>query len=298
MSRYALNPEPRRMWLSLMSRIGSLQSEPLFAAVMDRHMVQTGVRTIQSLESVLTFTISIEAEVDAIVQDQVSTGGTGSSRQQARGNSASASDSSLGNNKNNNKNGSSGSSEANAAGVPLSNKSAGKSSGSDKLDLCKLWGTQEGCRFGKTCKFHHPNAKVSDGLCFICGAKSHRSKECKLRTATGDKPAGSSGNISVCDVNYCVTEDGTPVYGQPFPESSVEIAEQSGCKASLESSTIDPVVDVLQQLTRSADRLSDSLMCCSNNMCSERFRVNSEVSERTSSCENLTETRDAAFSAT
>eukprot|EP00971_Amphidinium_carterae_P044734 879985-Amphidinium_carterae.1 len=76
MSRYALNPEPRRMWLSLMSRIGNLQSEPLFAAVMDRHMVQTGVRTTQSLESVLTFTISIEAGVDAIVQDQVSTGST------------------------------------------------------------------------------------------------------------------------------------------------------------------------------------------------------------------------------
>eukprot|EP00971_Amphidinium_carterae_P176733 3504367-Amphidinium_carterae.1 len=105
-------------------------------------------------------------------------------------------------------------------------------------------------------------------------------------------------NISVCDVNYCVTEDGTPVYGQPFPESSVEIAEQSGCKASLEASTIDLVVDVLQQLTRSADRLSDSLMCCSNNICSERVRVNSEVSEQTSSCENLTENRDAAISAT
>eukprot|EP00971_Amphidinium_carterae_P295167 5861368-Amphidinium_carterae.1 len=194
MSRYALNPEPRRMRLSLMSRIGNLQAEPWFTAVLDRHMVQTGVRTIQSLESVLTFTFSIEAEVDAIVQDQVSIGSTGSSRHQARGNSASASDSSWGNNKNNNKNGSGGSSEANAAGVPLSNKGAGKSSGSDKLDLCKLWGTQEGCRFGRTCKYRHPNAKVSDGLCFICGAKSHRSKECKLRMATGDKPTGSSGN--------------------------------------------------------------------------------------------------------
>eukprot|EP00971_Amphidinium_carterae_P240673 4777839-Amphidinium_carterae.1 len=86
MTRYELNPEPRRLWLSLMSRISSLQNEPLFAAVLDRHMFQTGVRTVQTLDTVLAFTIALEAEVDAIVQDQGTSGQ--STGRQARGNSA------------------------------------------------------------------------------------------------------------------------------------------------------------------------------------------------------------------
>eukprot|EP00971_Amphidinium_carterae_P056111 1106517-Amphidinium_carterae.1 len=70
MSRYSLTPEPRRMWLSVLSRMSGLQSEPMFAAIMDRHMVATGVRIVQSLETVRGFVVSMEAEVDAILQDQ------------------------------------------------------------------------------------------------------------------------------------------------------------------------------------------------------------------------------------
>eukprot|EP00971_Amphidinium_carterae_P208600 4138688-Amphidinium_carterae.1 len=43
----------------------------MFAAILDRHMVQSGVCTNQTLESVLSFTVAVEAEVDALVQDQV-----------------------------------------------------------------------------------------------------------------------------------------------------------------------------------------------------------------------------------
>eukprot|EP00971_Amphidinium_carterae_P349932 6491304-Amphidinium_carterae.1 len=53
MARYGLNPEPRRLWLSMMSRVSGLQAEPLFAAILDRHMVQTGARVNQTLETVL-----------------------------------------------------------------------------------------------------------------------------------------------------------------------------------------------------------------------------------------------------
>eukprot|EP00971_Amphidinium_carterae_P214568 4258093-Amphidinium_carterae.3 len=189
MTRYGLTPEPRRLWLGLLSRIGNLQSEPMFAVVMDRHMVQTGVRTVQTLESVLSFTVSIEAEVDAIIQDQGNSNQEGR-KNNARGNAASASDSSSSTQKPQ--------PNASSAGTTQNPKSSGGASGagSSKLDLCKLWGTQEGCRFGKSCRCRHPNAKISDNLCFICGAKSHKSRECKLRTAGADKPGGGGGNTS------------------------------------------------------------------------------------------------------
>eukprot|EP00971_Amphidinium_carterae_P287665 5710977-Amphidinium_carterae.1 len=173
MSRYNLTPEPRRMWLSILSRMAGLQSEPMFAAIMDRHVVSTGVRTIQSLESVLGFVISMEAEVDAILQDQTQTGQIKSNPKAHSG--------VLG-------------------GAPVPQRDALRDSPKSKpgaLDVCKSWGTEKGCKFGKACRYRHPYAKVSDGLCFLCGAKEHNSKNCPYDTrkpdSKGAKPGGGPG---------------------------------------------------------------------------------------------------------
>eukprot|EP00971_Amphidinium_carterae_P337366 6474133-Amphidinium_carterae.2 len=175
MARYSLSPEPRRLWLSVLSRVSGLQAEPLFAAILDRHMVSTNVRTNQTLESVLAFTIAIEAEVDALVQDQTQSTNTGKNTPKAH-----------------------------AAGVgdPTSlaskpgNVGGASSKGGRANDLCKAWGTKEGCRYGKSCKFQHPAAKVADGLCFVCGSTEHKSRLCPRSNKSGGKSKDSKGSGS------------------------------------------------------------------------------------------------------
>ena len=41
--------------------------------------------------------------------------------------------------------------------------------------LCKDFVKPEGCRFGRSCKFYHPNKAAK---CRICGAESHQMKDC------------------------------------------------------------------------------------------------------------------------
>eukprot|EP00971_Amphidinium_carterae_P147465 2922288-Amphidinium_carterae.2 len=171
MSRYGLSPEPRRLWLSVLNRVASLQSEPMFAAILDRHMVQSGVRTNQTLESVLSFTVAVEAEVDALVQDQVQNTNTRAGKNEPK---------------------------AHAAGVSGGDRPSpalskpGESGGS--VNLCKAWNTQEGCKYGKACKFKHPHASIADGLCFVCGSTAHKSRLCprsKPSESKSQKPNGS-----------------------------------------------------------------------------------------------------------
>eukprot|EP00971_Amphidinium_carterae_P118814 2353738-Amphidinium_carterae.1 len=64
MRRYGIQPEPRRAWLAVWTRTQHLHdTQPGFAAVVERHLTATQVRTTQDLDAVLTFTISLEAEL-------------------------------------------------------------------------------------------------------------------------------------------------------------------------------------------------------------------------------------------
>eukprot|EP00971_Amphidinium_carterae_P082591 1633835-Amphidinium_carterae.1 len=173
MSHYGLSPEPRRLWLSLLSRMTSLQSDPMFAAILDRHMVSTGVRTVQTLESVLSFVVALEAEIEAIIQDQVPhSASSGHSKNTPKANASTV-----------------GSEQRSTPSKP----SDAKSSKPGTPELCKSWNTDKGCRFGKSCKYKHPYAKVADGLCFVCGAKEHNSKNCPNSTSKpGSAPKGGT----------------------------------------------------------------------------------------------------------
>ena len=69
--------------------------------------------------------------------------------------------------------------------------------------ICKFWGSENGCRFGKQCKFAHPEITGADGQkrCWICSATTHRKMECPNRNSesTNQQPetlAGGSGDSS------------------------------------------------------------------------------------------------------
>eukprot|EP00971_Amphidinium_carterae_P151747 3007661-Amphidinium_carterae.5 len=143
--------------------------EPMFAAIMDRHVVATGVRTLQGLESVLGLVVAIEAEIEAILQDQgpqVST----SSRNNPKAHAG----------------------VVGGTGGSSQNKPSDRQSTPEFTpELCKAWNTAKGCKFGKSCKFKHPYAKVTEGLCFVCGAKEQNSKSCPYSSnKPGSTPKG------------------------------------------------------------------------------------------------------------
>eukprot|EP00971_Amphidinium_carterae_P338408 6475724-Amphidinium_carterae.1 len=172
MSRYNITPEPRRLWLSMLGRISTLKNDPMFASILERHMSETGVKTWQTLDNVLSFMVAIEAEVESIVQDQ--SGLSGQQNQGTRSNKSQANSASTTPQP---------TSQANAAcssggqgGAPASKNEGSAGAGKDKnkgVEVCKHWNTKTGCRFGAACRNKHPYARVTDNLCFVCGAQEH-----------------------------------------------------------------------------------------------------------------------------
>ena len=66
---------------------------------------------------------------------------------------------------------------------------------------CKFWGSENGCKFGKQCKFAHPEITGAEGQkrCWICSASTHRKADCPNKSidTTGQQPdalAGGSGD--------------------------------------------------------------------------------------------------------
>ena len=60
--------------------------------------------------------------------------------------------------------------------------------------VCKFWGTTDGCRDGKQCKYPHPDLADKKDRCWVCSATTHRRSECPVAAAsTSSKPDGGSG---------------------------------------------------------------------------------------------------------
>ena len=69
----------------------------------------------------------------------------------------------------------------------------GKGEKGGKL-LCRSWGTPEGCRFGKACRFEHPVLADSRDRCWTCSATTHQKSACPYnKTGSPQKPMGASG---------------------------------------------------------------------------------------------------------
>lgn len=47
----------------------------------------------------------------------------------------------------------------------------------DKAKQCRFWGTTDGCRNGKQCKYLHPDLPDKKDRCWICSATTHQKKE-------------------------------------------------------------------------------------------------------------------------
>ena len=59
---------------------------------------------------------------------------------------------------------------------------------------CKFWGTTDGCRNGKQCKYPHPDLADKKDRGWVCSATTHRRSECPVAAAsTSSKPDGGSG---------------------------------------------------------------------------------------------------------
>ena len=55
--------------------------------------------------------------------------------------------------------------------------------------VCRFWGSEEGCRRGKDCKFKHDWAGIEKkGRCFGCSAQGHAKKDCPVMKPKGSTP--------------------------------------------------------------------------------------------------------------
>ena len=77
-----------------------------------------------------------------------------------------------------------------------------KPSSTTPTTTCRFWGTPEGCKHGKTCKYAHPELQDKKDRCWNCSATSHRKSDCPhLTNAASNKLDGGSGNGSSSTTN-------------------------------------------------------------------------------------------------
>ena len=53
---------------------------------------------------------------------------------------------------------------------------------------CKHWGTETGCRFGRQCRYAHPQLQDQASRCWLCSSSKHRKSDCPYK---GDGPSQS-----------------------------------------------------------------------------------------------------------
>ena len=73
-----------------------------------------------------------------------------------------------------------------------------KSSGGDKA--CKFWGSPEGCKFGKQCKFMHGELEDKQLRCWLCSSLNHRRSDCPSSKKL-DGGSGGAGGTSNSTTN-------------------------------------------------------------------------------------------------
>ena len=58
---------------------------------------------------------------------------------------------------------------------------------------CRWWGTDDGCRKGKACKFYHGILSDRSSRCWTCSSKNHRKSECPYRQGGQEQPRSAAG---------------------------------------------------------------------------------------------------------
>ncbi|CAE7241442.1 RE1 [Symbiodinium sp. CCMP2592] len=84
-------------------------------------------------------------------------------------------------------------------GGKVGKEGKGASKGAAKVDggkqLCRLWRTDDGCRYGKSCTFAHDALTPADKRCFNCSSTKHRKPDCPFPRAQAE-PGGKPGKGS------------------------------------------------------------------------------------------------------
>ena len=63
----------------------------------------------------------------------------------------------------------------------------------DKVKPCRFWGSADGCRHAKQCRFGHAALPDARERCWLCSAKDHRKSDCPYAKETAGSQAGGSG---------------------------------------------------------------------------------------------------------
>ena len=64
---------------------------------------------------------------------------------------------------------------------------------SSPLKLCKHWGSEQGCRFGRQCRYEHPALPDQASRCWLCSSTKHRKQDCPVRSAGENQSQGAIG---------------------------------------------------------------------------------------------------------
>ena len=68
---------------------------------------------------------------------------------------------------------------------------------SQSQGVCRFWGSEAGCKHGRSCKFAHPQLADFKERCWLCSSTSHRKMDCPARALGGgsqNTSAGGGGN--------------------------------------------------------------------------------------------------------
>ena len=57
---------------------------------------------------------------------------------------------------------------------------------------CRFWGSEAGCRHGRSCKFAHPGLEDSKDRCWVCSAIGHSKQDCPTKASKPTEQPNSS----------------------------------------------------------------------------------------------------------
>ena len=61
----------------------------------------------------------------------------------------------------------------------------GMAKGQTTRQVCNLWRTEQGCKYGKACRFTHDALTLADKRCFNCSSTQHRKPDCPFPKSSG-----------------------------------------------------------------------------------------------------------------
>ena len=127
----------------------------------------------------------------------------------------------------------------------------GKGKGEQK-SVCRLWKTDDGCKYGRSCQFQHESLSPSDKRCFNCGSLKHRKPDCsRPKAAVAPSPNGEKGvqKGSKEDAKRAKSEGGASA------SQAEDSAKGKGEGLSMRDQLIQKATEVLESLQSSVKYL-------------------------------------------